>query len=237
MAKIIGLIPARAGSKGLVGKNLRLLNGKPLLSYSVEAAQLSGVLDEVIVSSDGGDILELAQKLGAICERRKPELAADDTPMDPVIKATIEGQKLSKDDHIVLLQPTSPLRTAKHIQEAYKWFVENDCDSLVSVRSLDNKILKASIQQGKFLEPIYGENTAYQRRQDLPSVFLPNGAIYIFSVANFLKADRIPRSRSVPYVMSAAESMDIDTDADLMRCSHYLMGLHSTSAGKDAIHG
>jgi CMP-N,N'-diacetyllegionaminic acid synthase len=237
MPQVIGLIPARAGSKGLVGKNIRLLNGKPLLGYSVDAARDSGVLDEIIVSSDGKEVLELAASLGVNAEPRAIELAGDDTPMDSLINALIEQRQFADDDIIVLLQPTSPLRTGEHIRQAYQWLIENDCDGLVSVTALDKKILKASVLVGNYLEPIYGADTQFMRRQELPDTFLPNGAIYIFSVAAFRINSGIPRSRLIPFVMRETESMDIDTEADLMRASHHLMGMDNKDFNQDSLHG
>ena len=90
---------------------------------------------------------------------------------------------------------------------------------------MDSKVLKASVQEGNFLSPIYKPGTEYLRRQDLPTVYLPNGAIYIFSVAKFLMQNGIPRDRSVPFVMTQEESFDIDTEADLRQCSRILMGM------------
>lgn len=223
MSEVIALIPARSGSKGLTDKNIRLLNGKPLLAYTIDAAHGSGVFTEIAVSSDSEEILSLADNFGANTHRRDPEFAQDDSEMDPVIQEFIERRKLSSDAIIILLQPTSPLREAKHIVEAYQWFLESTCDSVVSVCTIASKFLKAYTQKNNFLSPICDVETAYTRRQDLPTVFMPNGAIYIFRVEKFCKENKIPRQRSVPFVMLEESSMDIDDQNDLANCSRYLM--------------
>ena len=225
MTDIYALIPARGGSKGLSGKNMRMLNGKPLLAYTVEAAAQSGIFTHVVVTSDDEEILSLAEKLNAETEARDPALAEDETPMGPVIAAFIQRRQLVADDIIVLLQPTSPLRTARHIDEAYQWFTESDCNCLVSVKTIDSKVLKASIQTGNYLSPIYQAGTEYKRRQDLPTVFLPNGAIYIFRVKQFLVDNTIPCERVIPFMMNLEDSFDIDTEADLRHCSRVLLGM------------
>jgi len=223
MSEVIALIPARSGSKGLTDKNIRLLNGKPLLAYTIDAAHSSGVFNEVVVSSDSDEILSLADNFGANSHRRDPEFAQDDSEMDPVIQEFIEHRQLNSDAIIILLQPTSPLREGKHIAEAYQWFLESTCDSVVSVYTITSKFLKAYTQEDNFLSPICDIETAYTRRQDLPTVFMPNGAIYIFRVGSFNKENKIPRQRSVPFVMLEESSQDIDTERDLASCSRYLM--------------
>ncbi|GAB1266420.1 acylneuraminate cytidylyltransferase family protein [Aurantivibrio infirmus] len=223
MSQVIALIPARSGSKGLSDKNIRLLNGKPLLAYTIDAAHASGVFDEIVVSSDSDEILTIAESFGAGTHRRDPSLSQDDSAMDPVIAEFIEQGNMSPDTTVILLQPTSPLREGRHIAEALQWFLESSCSSVISVYTIPSKFLKASIQKDNFLVPICDLDTAYTRRQDLPTVYMPNGAIYIFSVEHFLLENKIPRQRSVPYVMLEECSLDIDNEKDLAQCSRYLM--------------
>jgi N-acylneuraminate cytidylyltransferase len=219
MADYYGLIPARGGSKGLPGKNTRPLYGKPLIAHTIDAAIQSGVCRETIVSSDDDKTLSIADKPGVVAHRRSLEIACDDTPMAPVVADVIRRRELKINDCIILLQPTSPLRSSHHIRAATKFYQENSCDLLVSVYPLPNKYLKAYLQQGQYLFPLYGETTAYARRQDLPPLFMPNGAIYIFSVAAFENAGAIPNTNVLPFVMSEEDSIDIDTESDLSRCS------------------
>lgn len=224
MSKVFALVPARGGSKGIKQKNIVPLLGKPLIAYSIEAARASQVIDAVYASSDDDEILAAAQELGAQPIKRDPALAQDTSPTDPVIGEFIEREQLANEDIIVILQPTSPLRTAEHIREALiKYRTHPECRSLISVYEIDNKILKAYLGGGEFLAPIADANTSYTRRQDLPPVFMPNGALYIFSVAEFLRENKIPRMHIIPYLMSAADSLDIDVPNDLVAAEAALL--------------
>jgi N-acylneuraminate cytidylyltransferase len=217
MSKVIAIIPARGGSKGIKNKNIVPLLHKPLLAYSIEAAQASGVIDEIYVSSDSVGILAGAHEYGAKLIERDPSLALDETPTDPVITEFILKAGLEPKDIIVLLQPTSPLRTAQHIREALAEFRDfPGCHCLIGVYEINNKYLKAYMGGGEFLRPVGGEHTSYTRRQDLPSLYMPNGAIYIFTVHEFLREEKIPRNHTIPYLMSDYDSLDIDTPEDLV---------------------
>lgn len=217
MPKVFALIPARGGSKGIKHKNVVPLLGRPLIDYSISAARDSNVIDEIYVSSDDDLILSTAESLGARVIKRASDLAQDESPTDPVIAEFIERVNLSADDIIVLLQPTSPLRLPLHICEALEKFRSHtNCRSLISVCEINNKILKAYIGGGEFLEPLAGPNTSYKRRQDLPPVFMPNGALYIFYVSEFMREQKIPRSHIISYLMSEADSLDIDIPSDLI---------------------
>jgi len=223
MTNVVALIPARGGSKGIKHKNIVELANKPLLAYSIEAAVASGVIQSVYVSSDDDNILTVAKTYGAEVIERDPSLARDESPTDPVITEFIQKAHLAPKDIIVLLQPTSPLRTAQHIREALAEYRDfPTCHSLISVYELNNKYLKAYVGGGEFLHPVAGEHTSYTRRQDLPSLYMPNGALYIFSVAEFMREEKIPRTHIIPYLMSEAESLDIDTPADLIAAAQQL---------------
>lgn len=216
MQKVFALLPARGGSKGILQKNIAPLLDQPLIAYSIQAAQASGVIDDIYVSSDDDQILSVAHYYKAERLKRDPHLARDDSPTDPVIAEFIHRVKPAAKDIIVLLQPTSPLRTGEHIREALAEF--NDfptCHSLISVYEISNKFMKAYVGGGEFLHPLAGEHTSYTRRQDLPSLYMPNGAIYIFKVADFLREEKIPRTHIIPYLMSDDDSLDIDTPDDL----------------------
>lgn len=134
--KILGIIPARGGSKGIPGKNIRLLNGKPLIHYSICAAQQSGLVDRLILTTDSVEIAQVGKELGAEVPFIRPaELARDDTPMFPVLEHVvkfIEGEGWQA-DIILLLQPTAPLRQPDQIQAAVQMLTDTKCDSVVSV--------------------------------------------------------------------------------------------------------
>lgn len=232
MSRVIAIIPARGGSKGIKNKNIIPLLNKPLLAYSIEAALNSGVIDEVYVSSDSAAILSAAREYGAKVIERDPSLALDETPTDPVITELILKAKLDDKDIVVLLQPTSPLRTAQHIREALSEYRDfPGCHCLIGVYEINNKYLKAYIGGGEFLRPVGGEHTSYTRRQDLPSLYMPNGAIYIFTAGEFLREEKIPRNHTIPYLMSDYDSMDIDTPDDLAIAEQRLKE-RSTANGK-----
>lgn len=216
MTRVLALLPARGGSKGILQKNIAPLLDQPLIAYSIKAARDSGVVDEIYVSSDDDQILSVAHYYNAERLKRDPNLARDETPTDPVIAEFIHRLKPAAKDIIVLLQPTSPLRTARHICEALAEFKDfPTCHSLISVYEISNKYMKAYVGGGEYLHPLAGEHTSYTRRQDLPSLYMPNGAIYIFKVEDFLREEKIPRDRTIPYLMSSYDSLDIDTPEDL----------------------
>jgi len=223
MAKTIALIPARGGSKGIPHKNIALLAGKPLLAHSILPAQEAKTFDGIFVSSDDAHILAAAETYGAATICRNPHLALDHSPTNPVIQEFIELQKLDGDDVIVLLQPTSPLRRAEHIQSALALFKQHsECAALMSVCAGDNKYLYAFSGADPYLTPLLPEFFKVSRRQDLPEIYLPNGAIYIFNVKNFQREQAIPKINIVAYVMPEEDSIDIDTPEDMKTAESYI---------------
>jgi CMP-N,N'-diacetyllegionaminic acid synthase len=223
MSKTIALIPARGGSKGIQYKNIALLADKPLLSYSIVAAKAANVFDKIYVSSEDARILATAKEYGADLVDRSISLAQDHSSTNAVIEEFIAQQELKNEDIIVLLQPTSPLRTAEHIQSALKLFKNHtECAALKSVCAADNKYLYAFLGANPYLTPVSPTHMKISRRQDLPDIYLPNGAIYIFSVAQFQRNQSIPEINVIAYVMSEADSIDIDTHSDLEKAEFYL---------------
>lgn len=217
MPGVFALVPARGGSKGILQKNIVPLGDQPLLAYTLIAAQESGVIDSVYVSSDDEQILSVAHYYGAERLKRDPQLARDESLIDPVVAEFIYRLKLAGKDIIVLLLPTSPLRTAVHIREAMAEFRDfPTCRSLISVFEVNNQLMKAYVGGGEFLQPLAGAHSSYLRRQDLPSLYMPNGAISIFKVDDFLREEKIPRTHEIPYLMSEYDSLDVDTAADLL---------------------
>ncbi|HEY0891787.1 MAG TPA: acylneuraminate cytidylyltransferase family protein [Cellvibrio sp.] len=216
MPNVFALVPARGGSKGILQKNIVPLVDQPLLAYTLKAAQESGVIDSVYVSSDDDQILSVAHYYGAERIKRDPHLARDESLIDPVVAEFIHRLKLAGKDIIILLLPTSPLRTAVHIREALAEFRDfPTCRSLISVCEINNQLMKAYVGGGEFLQPLAGAHSSYMRRQDLPSLYMPNGAISIFKVDEFMREEKIPRTHEIPYLMSDYDSLDIDTPADL----------------------
>ena len=215
--KFIGLIPARSDSKGIKKKNLIQVYGKPLILYTINSAKKSKFLNSIYVSSDDKKILDIANNNSISLIKRPKKISMDKTPMSKVIDHFIKkNNPLSKNSYIVLLQPTSPLRNEKHIDEAISIFLKFKRNVLVSVRESKEVIQKHFFLTKKnFLKTVFPENLSHKRRQDLKKTYTPNGAIYIFSISSFLKYKEIKLSQAVPYFMDQSASIDIDNDEDL----------------------
>lgn len=221
--KVLAVIPARGGSKGVPGKNIRDLAGKPLIAWTVEAAQASTLIDRVIVTTDSPRILEVATAFGADAPFLRPaELSQDDTPgAAPFLHALAEVPGY---DIAVLLQPTSPLRSAEDIDGCVRLCFENDAGPVLSVTEVTkHPAWMFSLPQGRF-EPILPELAKVDRRQDLPKVYSLNGAIYTVPVSRFLQEGALMVPDSAAYVMPSDRSVDIDTEFDFA-IAEFLMGL------------
>ncbi|GFE82012.1 hypothetical protein GCM10011487_40120 [Steroidobacter agaridevorans] len=227
---VLALIPARGGSKGVPRKNLAVLCGRPLLEYTVRAAVDCAAIDASYVSSDDAEILEVARRLDARAVERPPAFATDAASAIEVVRHFIEtlpAELRARDPLIVYLQPTSPLRDAQHLDAAFELLARHGATTLMSVVELEKSPFKAfGLDERQRLRSLFDERLSNARRQDLPPTFLPNGAIYIFAVSDFLSRDGFPSNGSVPYVMSAADSIDIDTPDDLQRVERILGDRH-----------
>ena len=182
--KILGLIPARGGSKGIPGKNIKPLGVKPLLQYTFEAAKASKLLTKVILSTDDENIVKTAKKIGLKVPFLRPEeLAVDNTPSLDVILHALDffEEKGEKFDAVCLLQPTTPFRKAGLIDEAITRFSEGNYDSLVSVREVPDDYNPHWVFEEKNggLKLATGESEIISRRQDLPKAYHRDGAIYL----------------------------------------------------------
>lgn len=217
---VVALIPARGGSKGIPRKNLVTIAGRPLIAYTIEAARGAGCFDHVIVSTDDAEIAEVARHYGAEVPFLRPaELAGDTSPMLDVLCHALgwcesTGERV---DVMVLLQPTSPLRTARHISEAVALFFERDATSVVSVMEVPhqfNPVSVLTIDEG-ILHPYLKESPLITRRQDKPRVYARNGPAVLVCAPGTLRAGELYGAACVPYLMSAADSLDIDEREDL----------------------
>ena len=214
--KIISIIPARGGSKGIPRKNIKLLNGKPLISYFIDASNSCSLIDETYVSTEDGEISEISKGNNAEVIERPDELAGDDSSSIDVILHVLDylEDKGELPDLFVLLQPTSPLRTSEDIEASINSFLESDCDSLVSVCKLDHRsLLNFSLEDG-FLVQNNNESLFNSRRQDMPSYYSLNGAIYITTPGFIRKNRSFYSDKTIPHVMSKEKSIDIDTSFD-----------------------
>jgi CMP-N,N'-diacetyllegionaminic acid synthase len=210
----LALIPARGGSKGLPRKNVLAVKGRPLLCWTVAAARAAQSLDRVVVSSDDEEIIATARACG--CEvpfRRPAPLASDAAAMIDVVLHALD--ELPQYEVVVLLQPTSPLRTAHDIEAACRVFVDSAAPACVSVSPVAKSpywMYRLSGQQR--LQPILEGADDLVRRQDLPPVYVLNGALYIADAAWLRKSRTFLSQDTVAYVMPANRSLDIDTPAD-----------------------
>jgi CMP-N-acetylneuraminic acid synthetase len=224
--RILAIIPARGGSKGLPRKNIIDLAGKPLIAWTIEASLKSKYITETVVSSEDSEILEISKQYRSNIIKRPDELALDTTASEPVIKHVIEKlkQKNQEFDYLVLLQPTSPLRDVKNIDNAFDILFQSDATALISVSEIDNKILKAFKEnRDGFIEGVSNNRYPFMRRQDLPKTYLSNGAIYIIRVDEFIKNSSLFTNKTVSYIMDEIESLDIDTIEDLERVKEYML--------------
>ncbi|MCX2683654.1 acylneuraminate cytidylyltransferase family protein [Campylobacter sp. MIT 21-1685] len=212
----LALIPARAGSKGIKNKNLCLLGQKPLLYYTLYAAKNAKCIDTIVLSSDGEEILEYGKSQGVQCLKRPKELALDDTTSDKVVLHALELYK--EYENIFLLQPTSPFRTAFHIDEAFAKFKSQNANALISVTQYDNTILKAFMLDDKGnLKGICNNTFAFSPRQKLPPVFMGNGAIYIIKSSLFSQNPTFLPEKTTFFLMDEYSGFDIDTPQDLLQ--------------------
>ena len=147
----LALIPARAGSKGIPNKNLAPLGDKPLLHYTIEAAKQAACVDSIVLSSDGDAILEYGRTQGIKVLQRPKELALDSTTSDKVVAHALQHYAC---ETLILLQPTSPLRSARHIDEAFERFTKEGSEALISVTQCDNAILSACVESATMLIPL-----------------------------------------------------------------------------------
>lgn len=213
--KILGVIIARGGSKGVPGKNLREVLGRPLIAWTIEAAKKSTLLTKVVLSSEDLDIISVARRYG--CEVpfvRPTELSGDHVPgIEPVVHAV---ESLPGYDYVVLLQATSPLRSADDIDCAIRLCVDRGVRSCISVNQPSKSpYWMYRVSSEGYLRPLIEQND-FHRRQDLPEVFALNGAVYVVSCAALLAERRLMTSDCVPYVMPFERSVDIDSEFDFM---------------------
>jgi len=217
---IIAVIPARGGSKGIKRKNLVPLKSRPLIAYSIDAALEAHTIDRVWVSTDDNEIAEVSRKLGAEVPFMRPtDLADDASPMLGVLRHVLEWYESTAGDleAVVLLQPTSPLRRARHIDEAVALFRSSGASSVVSVIEVPHQFHPVSVMSlnGEILQPFLGEGLSISRRQDKSRVFARNGPAVLVCHPHTLKIGELYGSRCVPYLMSSSESLDIDSEDDL----------------------
>lgn len=213
----IAIIPARSGSKGIKDKNIKDLGGKPLMAYTIQAALDSGCFDEVMVSTDSEKYAEIAREFGASVPFLRSELTASDTASSwDMVDEVLNGyKKLGREfDSFCLLQPTSPLRTADDIKEAYKLYNDKASFAVVSVCEAEHSPLWCGHlpEDHEFTDFI--DQESMKQRQAGGKFYRLNGAIYIVDIRKFGEDRFLYKKGSYAYVMSQDRSVDIDTDID-----------------------
>lgn len=210
--KVLGVITARGGSRGVPGKNIRVVGGKPLIAWTIEAAQASKCLDRLILSSDDDAIIEVAKTYG--CEvpfKREARLATDATPSIDVVLDALD--RCPGYNWVVLLQPTSPLRTADDIDGALQKCIDLGAPACVSVCETEQSPYWMYTQKDSRLQPVI-DMPLIERRQDLPRVYVLNGVVYAAQpdwlriTRNFLSAE------TVAHTMPPSRSHDLDSEQD-----------------------
>lgn len=214
----IAVIPARGGSKGVPMKNIRKINGIPLIAYTIKAAKDSGKFDEVIVSTDSEEIADIAVKSGANVPFIRPQdISGDLVSSDAVIKHALEYMKSKGNSYDVVckLQPTSPLRNANHIIEAFDLFQNKKADFVVSFCECEHSPLWSGVlgkdnSIDKFMDNI--DKGAC--RQELPTYYRLNGAIYLAKTTSFFENGSFIGKNGFAYIMTQEDSIDIDSELD-----------------------
>ncbi len=223
MSRCLAIIPARGGSKGIPLKNIVPLGGKPLIAHTIEAAKMASSIQRVVVSTESQEIAQVARQYGAEVPFLRPaELARDDTPTLPVIQhvlAELQASEGIKPEIIVLLQPTSPLRSAEDIDRAVKQLEETGADSVVSLCVAQHHPAWMKRVDGDRVLPFLENAPEYTRRQDMPTVYRLNGAIYVTRRRILLEQNRILGPDTRALIMDAESSVDIDTPFDLKLAS------------------
>jgi CMP-N-acetylneuraminic acid synthetase len=245
---VLAVIPARGGSKSVPRKNIALLHGKPLIAYTIQAAQGSRLITHFLVSSDDAEIIETARQWGAPVPFTRPaELASDQAPTLPVVQHAIREMEALNGltyDYVVLLQPTTPLRQAADIDAALEKLMATQADSVVSVvdvgaihparmrQIVDDQLLELPFPPGSsFLE-----QKEMQRRQELPPVYIRNGAIYAVRRDLVLQQNSMIGAVSRPYVMPEDCSVNIDSPLDF-QMAELLIGQQIAISGQQAVPG
>lgn len=226
---MIALIPARGGSKGVPGKNIRPLKGKPLIAYAIDCAKGSKYVDRVIVSTDDPETADVARRYGAEVPFLRPAHLATDSSMAVdtyiyTVDRLAETENASVDSFVVLL-PTTPLRTSGDVDRAIGLFLEKNADSVISYTPEAHPVRwhKYINDDGSF-ENVFEETLA--NRQELRKSYYPNGAIYVFRTS-VVKARKYYTDNSYAYVMPRERSVDIDTEEDF-RLAEFLLGDRGT---------
>lgn len=214
---IWAIITARGGSKGLPGKNIRQFVKQPLIAHTIQAALQCDLIGRCIVTTDDKEIGEVSRRFGAEVVERPAVLATDTASSADAVRHALgvlaESGPLPQ--HIVLLQPTSPLRGERLLRQCLEEFTAGKFGSAISVTREEHHPYKSFRLEGGTLHPLFGKENLEAPRQTLPAVVRPNGAIYVVSTQLFISQNTFFIEPVMPFMMSAEDSIDIDTELDL----------------------
>lgn len=223
MKQVTAIITARGGSKGIPRKNIRLVNGKPLIAYTIEAALNCPLVDRCYVTTEDREIMEVCQKWGADIIERPSHLAEDNSLSSDVVVHALQELAVEKlPEYFVLLQPTSPLRTAAHLEKCLRGYLEAGVSCGVSVTPAEHHPWKMLIRDGENIRPLKDIQSLEMPRQQLPEALRINGAIYVMPSKLFLENQTFFIEPAYFYTMDAQSSIDIDTETDLKIFEHLL---------------
>lgn len=213
----VAIIPARGGSREIPRKNIKPLGGKPLLSYTTEPARKSNLLDRIILSTDDSEIARIGRQLDVEIPFERPEsLARDETPAFDVVRHALQWLKEHESftpDYTALLQPTSPFRTQNDIDQALEKLLHSSGKSLISVKKVEEHPFWMYRKQKNRLTPYKSERSP-KRRQDLPPLYYPNGALFCAQTTSLLENETLTPGKSLSYEMPPERSLDIDSELD-----------------------
>ncbi len=227
MFKTIGIVPARIGSKGIKQKNIKEIYGKPLISYTFDQIKKSKLIDDFIISSDSDFINKIAMNYGAICNGIRPKHLADDKALTiDVVKYELNKiiNLFEKYTHVMLLQPTCPLRQSNHIDQCITKLTEGNGNSLISVVEAQSHhpLRMKRIHNDKLFNYIDTGYEDMRPRQDLPKVYLRNGAVYLARIEDVISLSTFSNPECIPYIMSEEDSVNIDSESDFFLAKYYL---------------
>lgn len=222
-ARVLGIIPARGGSKGLLRKNLRPIGGIPLIGHSIQAALQCNAIDQVVVSTEDPEIAAVAASFGVTVIDRPIHLATDTVQNNDVVRHAIEamGQQFK---YVTLLQPTSPLRRASHIDDCLQALLNGQARSVMTVTSVEYHPGKALFLDAcSEVRPFTTAWDMEARRQDLPMVYRQNGAVYALAISDFMSENKFILPPCRASIMPQDCSIDIDNEFDLLFAENLLL--------------